>query len=408
MSEQQTGQVTRYQPRPEVDLTKPLTSLQQALELSDVLARSDLVPRALYGKPASIFHVVMTGQALGLHWTESIRVIYSPGPGQIGMRGAFLLAQLRKAGHRYSASYSDDGDACTFVLTRGDTKEKFEATFTVDDAIAAGLARRLDNGNVVALSRDNRPLPWMAWRKRMLRWRAVSDGVGFGAPEVMLGFEVEGATEAQEPQPEVLLKPQVHEGGEVPAEALLATSPDAGALRRLDEQVRADTGVADAPPPDSPREEDPDADEAILAELKRADAAAVADDDIPDEPAATSGAEGSASGLDNEPGRTPGRAAAVAKSKVLTDAFKRLGWDPKQYRPNVLHACTMFMRRRINGVRDMTAGEMMILTDRLNKIARDNEEEHYVVAVADAVEGWRELWEREDPAGFEKYTSEGA
>src|ERR1700691_2477392 len=79
-----------------VDLSKPLTDLGQALQLADTLSRSELVPRALAGKPASVFHVLMTGQALGLHWTESVRVIYSAGPGQIGLKGGFLLSQLRK------------------------------------------------------------------------------------------------------------------------------------------------------------------------------------------------------------------------------------------------------------------------------------------------------------------------
>jgi hypothetical protein len=222
-----------------VDLMKPLADLDEAMRVADVLSASTLVPRALQGKPANVLHVILTGQSLGLHWTESIRVIYSPGDGQIGMRGSFLLSRLRQAGHTYREKYTEDGTACTFYLTRGDTKEEFESTFSIEDAVQGGLLKRTSDGKLVALSRDGKPLPWMSWTRRMLRWRAVSDCVGFAAPEVSLGFEIEGAEPAAEAKAEVQLKPD-----EVKPVQPAATG-GSGGLRDLDQRVRNSVSAND-------------------------------------------------------------------------------------------------------------------------------------------------------------------
>jgi hypothetical protein len=386
-----------------VDLSKPLTNLDEALRLADALSRSELVPRALAGKPSNVFHVLMTGQALGLHWTESIRVIYSAGPGQIGIRGAFLLSRVRQAGHRYSIT--EEPDSCTFRLTRGDTAEEFAATFTIEDAIRGGLIKRNANGALVALSRDNKPLPWMTWTKRMLRWRAVSDCVSFAAPEVALGFEIEGSE--PEPEPEVMLKP--HDGGPAhtgddgqtshggPASASAPPAPAAGeaatgdgqaAQARLAELDRAAKMPADAASP------------VHLAgpegNLPVAPADAKLGGNPPAEPAAREAADAPA---ENQ-ARQPGSRAQVEQS--LAAQFTELGWEPKRFRADMLRACTMFAGRRIKSVRDLTTVEIAQLSVRLSAIGKEHNPEHQPVALADAVEEWREKFAETDPDGYEK------
>jgi hypothetical protein len=385
-----------------VDLSQPLTDLSAALQLADTLSRSELVPRALAGKPASVFHVLMTGQALGLHWTESLRVIYSAGPGQIGLRGGFLLSQLRKAKHRYTIT--ETPDACTFTLVRGDTSEEFEATFTVEDAIRGGLLKRAANGELVAFSRDNKPLPWMAWTKRMLRWRAVSDCVSFAAPEVALGFEIEGAEAA--PEPEVVLKPQHLAGpeGSLPVTPV-PPEPDAGEaapgddqaaqaqLAELNAQFRVDPG-------ETQREFRPatDAEADAMAAEPSAEPEVGGTPEVGGNPAA----EPVAHHLAEVPTGNHPESNRMALERQLAAQFTALGWDANRHRISMLNACTMFAGRRIKSVRDLTVTEMAKLSMRLTKISKDTAPEAQPVALADAVAGWAEKFRETNPDGYEK------
>jgi hypothetical protein len=177
-------------------------------------------------------------------------------------------------------------------------------------------------------------------------------------------------------------------------------------------------------------------------ELRRADEALASDDDIPenydgspdptDAPGATGsavtgapapGASGAASpartgasrpatpddsGLDDDPGTTPGRAAAQAKAQILAERFSALGWTPRKFRADVLRACSLYLRRRVGGVREMTASEMSTLADELSRLQRKHMDEPdvYPVALADKVEEWHETWEQADIAGYERYREE--
>jgi hypothetical protein len=413
-----------------VDLTKPIADLDQAIRVSDVLARSELVPKALYGKPASVLHVIVTGQSLGLHWIESVRVIYSPGPGQIGMRGQFLLSRLRQAGHRYS--FSEGDGYCTFKLTRGDTKEEFESTFTIEDAIQGGLATRNEDGQIIALSRDGKKLPWMSWTRRMLRWRSVSDGVSIGAPEVSLGFEVEGAEAPAGPEPDVVLRPaEPAPPGPAPGEAAPGGG-QAAQLAELDRRMRenieadlADHGIEpdqDESPeimggnpatkkrggnpaePDYSDGADPGEHDTVADVMAQAPEFVTGEEPPDPTDQADSGSTGPSAGTaPAEPEEGP---ADKAKSQVLAERFEALGWNPRRHRADVLRACTMFLRRRIATVRDMSTGEIMKLTGELSAIQRSFEPGHYPVALADAVEAWRAAWEAEDAADYADVTGE--
>lgn len=470
-----------------VDLMKPLADLDEAMRLADVLSKSTLVPRALQGKPANVLQVILTGQALDLHWTEAIRVIYSPGEGQIGMRGQFLLSRLRQRGHTYKEKYNEDGTACTFFLKRGDTEEEFQSTFSIEDAIQGGLLKRADDGKLIALSREGKPLPWMSWTRRMLRWRAVSECVSFGAPEVSLGFEIEGAEAPAEAKAEVQLKPG--SAAEAVAQAQDATAQmqaRAQGLEQLDQRMRGtgsggvgssfaqDVVAGGAGGGTGTVVARTDVDESWARETERGETGAMKlaaelerSADPTDAPGATPSGATSApatgattaaspsrtgvsprgtsgagvpgglgnteplidpdcaagkhetcmgepcecpchSNLDEQPAQSPGRAAAQAKSQILAERFTALGWTPRKYRGEVLRACSLYLRRRVSGVREMTASEMTLLADELSRLQRKhmNEPDVYPVAMADKAEEWRETWEQADIAGYERYTEE--
>jgi hypothetical protein len=413
-----------------VDPSQPITNLRHGVLLCDQLSRSDLVPSSLRGKPANIFIVIMAGQEIGLTWPVSLRMIYSPGPGQIGMRGELLLAKLHEAGHEYEWE-EEPGKSCTFKLDRyaGPARKSkhYEATFTMNDAIQAGLAKLNADGTVVALSRDNRPLPWMHYSQDMLFWRAVSRCVKRAAPEILMGFEVQGADDRVENAvAEVELKPasQVPSGPEFER----ATEEQ---LRVLDERMRQ--GERPARPEgiieDSGRLAEPRAMDSTLhtkeeLEHQRAQVTGnvggspygsevpVEDPEAPDwsePPGVTEASEAVArqvvQDLTEEP-PTDEPPADKAKGQVLAERFEALGWHPRKHRADLTRACSVFLRRPVTGSRDMSTAEIMSLAAELSRIQRSYPEDAHRAVLADKVAEWREQWAEADPESYREYAGE--
>lgn len=344
-----------------VDLSKPLADLDEAIRLSEALSRSELVPGSLRGRPANILHCLMTGQSMGLDWPTTLRVIFSPGAGQVGIRGQFLLAKLREAGHDYE--WKEAGDSCTFIVHRDYRAEipgrTYEATFTLDDAVSAGLAQRKPDGSIVAFSSGGKPLPWQAYRANMLFWRAAAKCVNRAAPEVALGFEVQGAEGPREPEPEVQLVPQ----SPAPPAAGEAAPGDGAAQAMTAQQAR-------------------------LAELNRDMGG---EDPLPEiaVPAAPRPAE---------------RSRAVRLEAQLATQFTELGWDPgTEHRADILRACSVFARRPVTTVRDLSEEEMELLGTGLNNIIDNQPERAYEAVLADLVESWRQGWREADEDACELY-----
>lgn len=175
----------------EIVLDGPLKNMAQAWAIAKVLAQSSMVPQALRGSPQNALVTMMLGQELGLTWTQATRGIYVLPNGTPGLRGQLLLALIHKAGHRYTFERTDD--SCTCMITRKDEDFKipYEGTFTLDDALAAGLVFKKD-GKLLARSNSGNPLPWEQYRRDMLQWRAVARAASIGAPEVIYGFDIAG------------------------------------------------------------------------------------------------------------------------------------------------------------------------------------------------------------------------
>jgi hypothetical protein len=401
---------------------EPIHDLDEALRVAEQLSLSDLVPTALYGKPANVFHVIMTGQMMGLHWTEAVRAIYAPSRGQIGMKGDLLLAKLHEAGHEYSWK-EVAGESCTFVLERNanntkGVKRTYEVTFTIEDAISAGLVKRLDDGKIIALSRDNKPLPWMQYQPDLLFWRAVARGVKRGAPEVMMGFSIQGADE-REPEPEVTLQPK---GSSQPA--MLSPQPSTATSSQSANEYETSSTAIGAQPASRAETLRPDEAQARLRELdermrgeeqqqlpankqetaKQEQWPEGSVGEAVNPPASGAAEPASAASGASKPRRNSGQ--QKIKEELLAGLFATLGWELPQYRKDVEKACSVFFRRRIRTMRDMQLGEMTLLTERLEKLAHNSPADAYPVALADAVEGWRDGWEREEPDSYKIWKEE--
>ena len=153
-------------------------------ETLEVLSRTEFVPGALRGKPAAVLGAVLMGREFGLGPLEALRSIDvidgSPTP-----NAELLLRLYRRAGHTLEMTKADD-QAVTVAGTRGDTGEKLTVSFTVDDALKAGLIDRLDdNGKPVARSNRGKAMPWEAYTADLLWARAVTRLVRRLAPDAL-------------------------------------------------------------------------------------------------------------------------------------------------------------------------------------------------------------------------------
>jgi hypothetical protein len=280
-------------------------------------------------------------------------------------------------------------------------------SFTVEDAITAKLAKRNADGNVVALSESNKEMPWMLYRHDMLQWRAVARGALRGAPEVMLGFEVAGAL-PPEPHEEVQLKPETP--APPPAEeaatgeaAGQAEAGRAAELRELDRRMRSDHHLHDVPTGDHPEPVRP----ATMTQPVETEMLGVEEEPDPTAEDAGTTDTGSPSAPTAEPAdgadAEPVDASGKAKTVVLSEWFTTLGYDPKLYRSNVLHACSVYVQRRITGVRHLSATEVMHLSNELSAIFRRKDELAPVSRLADQVDKWADTWRGADPEGYAAY-----
>jgi hypothetical protein len=325
-----------------VDLNDPLSDLDQAFRLAQLLAQSSMVPQALRGSPQNCLVTMLLGRELGLSWIQSIRGIYVLPSGQPGLRGALLLARIRAAGHRYEFIESDD--ACEFVLKRKDEEFKISHTgkFGVEDAKAAGLVHEKD-GKLIARSNSGQPLPWESYRRDMLQWRAVARGAARGCPELIFGFDLAGVGDAD------------GGGNTVTAEVIPAqqqTAGDAQALRQqlaeLD-QVHAATIVEDETP--LPR--------ADAGESPKPEAAGgsheLADYDVEGLEQPT---------LDDTETETPARGTPPGLPE-LHELLRRCGYTGHAQ----VNACAILVHRHLSDMGQLTPGEIFMVHDAVSRVA---------------------------------------
>ena len=139
------------------------TDVDQALKISEMFAKSDLVPDNYRNKPANIFLAVSAGASLGLapfQAMQNIAVIN----GKPSIWGDALLAMVRNDKRCLSVKESIEGEGNARTATcsvsrlapNGET-EVITASFSMNNAQKAGLLNRK---------------PWQSYPDRMLQMRA--------------------------------------------------------------------------------------------------------------------------------------------------------------------------------------------------------------------------------------------
>lgn len=256
MSEASSEVATR--PNPQLTGFMP-GNLEDAMQVAKSLAYSDIVPRDLRGKPGNVFVVMMYGAALNLPIAVAMNTI-SVVNGRPKLEAKLVLSLVRKAGHRVEWIESTD-DRATLRITRGDSGDSFEGTFTVADAVIAELCTIGPDGKPRARSSQKQEkLPWEKYARRMLRWRVVDEVTDVICPEVKMGFGVEGDEVSEEaPRPTLAQavaqrtspEPQPETGADADAPAKTERDDDAIAAEILDiEAEHTGNGAPDGGLPD--------------------------------------------------------------------------------------------------------------------------------------------------------------
>ena len=164
------------------------SNLQEAWDVCERLAASDLVPKDFQRKPANIMVAAQMGAELGLKPLQAIQNIAVIN-GRPAVWGDALLAIVR--GHpecqgvrEYTEGEGDRMIAICEVSRKGE-EHPIRGEFSVDDAKAAGLW--------------NKQGPWKQYPKRMLKLRARAFALRDGFADALRGIQV--AEEVQDITP---------------------------------------------------------------------------------------------------------------------------------------------------------------------------------------------------------------
>jgi len=155
-----------------VDLS-PQT-FEQALQLADYLANSDLVPKDYKGKPGNCLIAIQWGAELGLKPLQALQNI-APINGRPTLWGDSLIGIVRASPACEYILEEDDGKMATCRVKRRGEPEQAR-TFSMDDARAAGL--------------QGKQGPWSQYPKRMRQMRARAFALRDVFPDVLRGMPV--------------------------------------------------------------------------------------------------------------------------------------------------------------------------------------------------------------------------
>jgi len=142
----------------------------QIVAMAEYLAKSNLTPDALRGKPNDVGAVLLRAWDLGISQSAALESLYVI-KGKVGMEGKLMAALIRRAGHSLRVVESD-GQHAVWYGRRVDNGDDGYGEFSLDDAKQAGLIRGINQDGSVDPHSDK--LTWQKYTKAMLKWRALA------------------------------------------------------------------------------------------------------------------------------------------------------------------------------------------------------------------------------------------
>lgn len=145
-------------------------TLPEKLRYCDYLAQADMLPANYAKKPANVLVALELGEVLGLAPITTLLEVYVVN-NRPSMSARLMATLARKAGHRVETV--SDREGATTTVTRRDTQQQYQVTFSKEDATKANL-----------LSKDG---PWKTYPQRMYEARSIAACVRLACPEVLMG-----------------------------------------------------------------------------------------------------------------------------------------------------------------------------------------------------------------------------
>lgn len=154
-----------------------VSTLEQAIQCSQLIAKSNFCPPSLIGKPGDILVALQMGQELGLKPLQSLQNI-SVINGRPSLWGDAMLAVCRgNPEFRYiEETYDAATETAKCVVQRGEEPEVI-AKFSMADAKKAGLLGKKG--------------PWETYPQRMLKMRARGWALRDAFPDTLRGICIE-------------------------------------------------------------------------------------------------------------------------------------------------------------------------------------------------------------------------
>ncbi len=156
------------------------TTLAEAIEFSERIAHSEIVPKDYRGKPENVLVAVQWGMEIGLAPMQAMQnIAVINGRPSIWGDAMLALCQAHTQWNGIDETVDDNGATCT---VRRSGSPDITRTFTMEDAKRAGLAGKQG--------------PWTHYPRRMLQMRARSWALRDGFADALKG--IISAEEAQD------------------------------------------------------------------------------------------------------------------------------------------------------------------------------------------------------------------
>lgn len=188
-------------------------TLGEAMEFSQMLAKSAMVPKAYQGKPEDIMVAVQWGYEIGLAPMQALQNI-SVINGKPSVYGDAAMALVQASSVCEGVDESIEGEGTTnpvaVCIARRKGRNPVIVRFSVEDAKRAGLWGKQG--------------PWQAYPKRMLQMRARGFALRDAFPDVLKGLIT---TEEAQDYPDEAKPRQVKDVTPMPANPLDVIAPPA-------------------------------------------------------------------------------------------------------------------------------------------------------------------------------------
>ena len=157
-------------------------SLEAAMEMANLLAKSSMVPKEFIGNPGNIIVAIQWGAEIGLPPLQAMQNLAIIN-GRPALWGDAVMALVRGSGllEDFREEVTDQGATCT-VKRKGE--QPVSRHFSVEDAKKAGLWGKQG--------------PWQQYPKRMLQMRARSWAIRDVFTDVLKGINIKEVLEDDE------------------------------------------------------------------------------------------------------------------------------------------------------------------------------------------------------------------